>query len=478
MLAAKNKQPAPDDQMPQASTFLTLPDAVSTVNDFPPAENPPPTHIQPLPATTARKPSYRQLPTKVASSIPVEGPKKRKYGSKESRTIRYFEDLETDGDGTDDNSGDGSSSGGSISSNAPALSKRQRTSRIITRASTRILVPGTHMEGVPDSASPALAVTACPSLATPDVDSDTPDHVASVDPSASTMDVDGSSDRGVPSETEVFCGTDSEDLIITDTEDLVITDTEDPVTDTQGATVTDTEDPTTDTEDPTINGTEVTSAADAEVSVTDTEVATATLTKIIGITPTTNPTATLHPPTLASLNDIDKAGVPAFLLRHGKGKREVNIFGYLDEVTDAHFRQVLFQYLRFEINDRSGAAGSLPTKGRPVEISQWTARARPAGIPDFTKGGRTFTDFVDSVLRWWSSIRPSWRTFERSKPSREVRGGWDVLHAPRINGLLNVVMLVYWWASILEEHKPEDGVREDYEFFADDVAWVLSNLTT
>ena len=103
----------------------------------------------------------------------------------------------------------------------------------------------------------------------------------------------------------------------------------------------------------------------------------------------------------------------------------------------------IFQYLRFEINDRSGVAASLPTKGQPVEISQWTARACPASIPDFMKGGRTFMDFVDSVLRWWSSIQPSWRTFECSKPSCEVWGGWDVLHAPRINGLLNVVMLVY-----------------------------------
>ena len=334
------------------------------------------------------------------------------------------------------------------------------------------------MEGVLDSASPALAVTACPSLATPDVNSDTPDHVASVNPSTSTMDVDSSSNRGVPSETEVFCGTDSKDPIITNTEDLVITDTKDPVTDTQGVTVTDTEDPITDTEDPTINGTRVTSAADAEVSVTDTEVATTTLTKIIGIMPTTNPTTTLHPPTLASLNDINKASIPAFLLHHGKGKHEVNIFGYLDEVTDTHFCQVLFQYLCFKINDRSGAAGLLPTKGQPVEISQWTARACPAGIPNFMKGRRTFMDFVDSVLRWWSSIQPSWRTFKHSKPSHEVQGGWDVLHAPRINGLLNIVMLVYWWASILEEHKLEDGVCEDYEFFADNVAWVLSNLTT
>ena len=59
-----------------------------------------------------------------------------------------------------------------------------------------------------------------------------------------------------------------------------------------------------------------------------------------------------------------------------------------------------------------------------------------------------------------------------------VYGGWDALCAPRINGLLNVVMLVYWWARVLEEQCVGDSTRADYENFADDVAWVLSNLST
>ena len=79
---------------------------------------------------------------------------------------------------------------------------------------------------------------------------------------------------------------------------------------------------------------------------------------------------------------------------------------------------------------------------------------------------------------WWASIQPSWRVFECGKVSREIWGGWDVLYAPHINGLLNVVVLVYWWVRILEEHEPEDGVRADYELFAEDVAWVFSNLSS
>ena len=169
--------------------------------------------------------------------------------------------------------------------------------------------------------------------------------------------------------------------------------------------------------------------------------------------------------------------VPAFLLSHGKGKRKVDIFDYLNQVEDPHFRQVLLHYIHIEASDKSGMSGLLPTSNRPVEISQWSARARPAGLPDFTKGKRTFSSFVDSAFAWWGSIQPSWRSFKCGEVSREVNGDWGVLYAPRINGLLNIVMLVYWWVGVLEEQKPKDGIRADYEEFADDVAWVFSNLS-
>ena len=193
----------------------------------------------------------------------------------------------------------------------------------------------------------------------------------------------------------------------------------------------------------------------------------------------------VHPPLIptvapppVSLCPIDSGKVPAFLRSHGTGNRRVDIFKYLYERQDPHFRQVLLHYINFEANDKSGANGSLPTTNRPPEIAQWTGRARPASLPDYEKAGRTFSTFVDSTLGWWGSIQPSWRGFERGVVSREIRGDWEGLRSPRINGLLNVVVLVYWWGRILEEHRPEGAVRADYEFFANDVAWVLSHLST
>ena len=130
------------------------------------------------------------------------------------------------------------------------------------------------------------------------------------------------------------------------------------------------------------NGTKATVAANTEDTVAaDTKDTVAANTKDAitadaGITPTSvaEPikatsivASTLHSlPSQVSLNAIDEASVPAFLLSHGKGKREVNIFHYLRDVKDPHFQQVLFHYLHFEIGDRSKGGGLLPTTNHPV----------------------------------------------------------------------------------------------------------------
>jgi len=79
---------------------------------------------------------------------------------------------------------------------------------------------------------------------------------------------------------------------------------------------------------------------------------------------------------------------------------------------------------------------------------------------------------------WWASIQPPWRVFERGRVSRKVLGSWDALRSPRINGLLNVVILAYWWIGYLDELKLGDSMRADYKSFVEDVAWVFSELST
>ena len=309
------------------------------------------------------------------------------------------------------------------------------------------------------------------------------------------MDVDISS-ADIPSVEEVFTDSsraNTDDLVVTnrrastDADAPVTTDAEDPVTPNTDSPVTvNTDSLTANTDSPVITntGNPVTTDADDPTSTnvndsaTDAEDSTIASSKDPTTMGTEHSTIAHSAFSPASLGDIDEASVPVFLLRHGKGKREVNIFGYLSEVKNPRFQQILFHYLCFEINNKSMAAGSLPTIKRPVEIGQWSSRARPASLPEYTKGGRSLTHFADSVFEWWTCIQPPWRKFKRGQVSREVRGEWDALCATGINGLLNVVVLAYWWIRILEEDKPGDSMPAEYELFAEDVAWVFSNLAS
>ena len=398
----------------------TLPNTTSEVERTQSTDDPLPTHTGfPASTTVLHARSHRSLflgePSVLAS--------KRKHEPK-PRPILDSEDTSTDTDNPSGLDGDGSSSGESIDSDAQAPAKRPRTSVVTTRSSARtatlsiaeVRIAVQHEITPPDS----IAVTTPFESADPQP----------LDTPVDSMDVDDVTSGPPPMNT--YAGMDLVKAITP------------PVT--------------------TKNTIAIESAEGGSEQNPD-------MSPITDACPIVAAAAAPTP-----LGVIEPDEIPAFLRTHGTGNRRVDIFGYLNDVKDPRFQQVLFHYFKFEVNDKSTSPGSLPTAKRPPEVAQWTARARPAGAPDYPKGKRTFSMFVDSVFIWWGSIQPSWRSFERGVVSRRVRGKWGALYAPRINGMLNVVILVYWWILVLEEQKPKDGDRADYDFFADDVSWALSQL--
>ena len=420
-LARKVQGSSAVNEAPDISISPAPNDASALQPEF--LQPPRPTTITPAgPATISTNQSrYRALPPRNRPTTHPPTTKKRKHAPKSgrSRPVHYFEGSGSEGEGDGYKSGDGSSSGDSIPSDTPTNVKRQKISRIVTRSSTQTPVPDVGNRGPSDSIPrPPAALTPLPTV------------TACARSSASET------------ATAVLPG-----ISASHTNDL-------PRAKPMALAVTDTE-PTNTTDD-----TAPSDSAPGDSTSDHTE-------------PDLVPDSSPPPTTLIKAGDV-----PTFLRHHGRGKRAVDIFAYLNEVKDPHFQRILFHYIRFEASDESGAGGTLPTAGRPAEITWWTSRARPSDIPDLSKGSRTLKTFTDSVLRWWGSIQPSWRTFRQGEASREVNGSWESLRAPRINGLLNVVVLAYWWVSVLNEGNLEDGVREDYKFFADDVAWVFSKLLT
>jgi len=182
------------------------------------------------------------------------------------------------------------------------------------------------------------------------------------------------------------------------------------------------------------------------------------------------PTDLLHTAPLQPLSPSpepvsgSKLGIPDFLT----GKHD--IYGYLSSVEEARYQDLLKGYIAFELADCSPIRGTLSTAHCPKGVTWWSSRARPNKLPPYD----SFNSFTAGVVEWWQFIQPMWRKIEPGQISR-TGGDWERLYQPGINGLLNVVILAYWWARILDER--EVPVDDNYIWFVSDVTWVLSQLT-
>lgn len=182
-----------------------------------------------------------------------------------------------------------------------------------------------------------------------------------------------------------------------------------------------------------------------------------------GIHHTGKPTPT--PPSPSPVPDPGpELEIPKFLM-------ERNIYGYLSSVEEPAFRDLLNNYLRFELADNSRIRGALSTTHRPAVVAWWRSRARPSRTPPFND----FESLTKDIIQWWVTLQPRWR---KIKPGKTVRneGDWEDLYQPGLNGLLNVVILAHWWAKILKNRGL--AVNETYSWFVSDVSWVLSQLTS
>ena len=151
---------------------------------------------------------------------------------------------------------------------------------------------------------------------------------------------------------------------------------------------------------------------------------------------------------------------------------KTNVYGYLVTRNEPGFMALLDNYIAFELADRSGVRGSLPTTHRPAAVGWWTSRARPDKIPPGASDNPQ--KFRNEVVEWWISMQPDWRGALKCGKTNRVDGSWECLYQPGINGLLNVVILVYWWSKALEGGTKSSNAA--YHWLAADVTWVLSRL--
>ena len=180
----------------------------------------------------------------------------------------------------------------------------------------------------------------------------------------------------------------------------------------------------------------------------------------------TSPAADIEPSPQSPDPSLDaEPEIPGFLTAKS------DIYGYLSSANEPGFKALLDGYIAFEAADHSGHRGNFPTSGRPNCVGWWIDRTRPDRLPPYD----SLQSFGKSVIEWWIWIQPDWRRGLKNGRILRDGGRWDRLYQPGINGLLNVVILVYWWAKIFEERS--QPVSEAYRWLVADITWILSQLT-
>ncbi|KAF8193117.1 hypothetical protein K438DRAFT_1589591 [Mycena galopus ATCC 62051] len=107
---------------------------------------------------------------------------------------------------------------------------------------------------------------------------------------------------------------------------------------------------------------------------------------------------------------------------------------------------------------------TLPTAGRPKQVSEWVKNARK-GILKVK-----IESFAVQWWKWWATINPSWRRVVDGKLVKEGEGPWASLKCPGQNGLLNVLACLKWWGAAL------NGVSGEWLEAVKDVGWALEQM--
>jgi hypothetical protein len=113
-----------------------------------------------------------------------------------------------------------------------------------------------------------------------------------------------------------------------------------------------------------------------------------------------------------------------------------------------------------------------------------SATSRPSCVKIWIQSARTMSDdFVDNrvVLRalpaqwwsWWRVLQPSERGDSLSRIEQHM--DWKQLNVAGINGILSIVVVLYWWGCKVCHH--EDRIKEWLKA-VDEATWTFGQMMT
>lgn len=160
-------------------------------------------------------------------------------------------------------------------------------------------------------------------------------------------------------------------------------------------------------------------------------------------------------------------------------------FQYLNTELGERWRELLTRYIDFE---RASGWAQTPIHGyrrfpvtsaaRPTQLTKWIIngryeRMRSSG-PKFDHA--TMEDFVDTFMKWWASLQPSWRSLGVGNKLSQISvygNYWKSLNVPGKNGWLSIMACLKWWGVYVAEKE-----KAQWAEVVEDVLMMLNGLIT
>ncbi|PPR03500.1 hypothetical protein CVT24_012667 [Panaeolus cyanescens] len=104
----------------------------------------------------------------------------------------------------------------------------------------------------------------------------------------------------------------------------------------------------------------------------------------------------------------------------------------------------------FQRNAGFSTDSKLPTANRPFPIKEWIGRARS---PTYRPTISNVAEYESTYTRWWASMQPEWRIVNGKVDPKLVEGDWSSLHLPGQNGLVSVIVALFYWGLAAQDQK-------------------------
>lgn len=133
------------------------------------------------------------------------------------------------------------------------------------------------------------------------------------------------------------------------------------------------------------------------------------------------------------------AGPPATEVQPVWFKRALEMLRSVDG--GASWTKLLDVWSAFEAQEEYSEVMALSSQNRPWALSQWQKRYRsPTWRPPVEK----MVTFDMDFMTWWVGLQPKWRVAD-GKVVRDLNGDLSDLKRPGLNGLLTVLVGLFYW---------------------------------